>query len=246
MNYKFTIIIPVYNEESNLKRVETELLAYIKIASVPTKILFINDGSTDSSQSLIENICNRNLSFNYILFSENRGLSAALKAGFDYVDTEITGYIDADLQTAPKDFNILLKHIIQYDLVTGMRAHRKDSFTKKISSKMANIIRRMFTHDGMDDTGCPLKIVRTTYAKQIPMFRGLHRFLPAMILLQNGKVKQISVQHFPRIAGQTKFGFWNRSIGPLLDCFAYLWMKKKYINYHIVKKSIWAIGLYIA
>ena len=106
-----------------------------------------------------------------------------------------------------------------------------------MSSKIANGIRRAFTHDGMDDTGCPLKIIKTDYAKRIPMFRGLHRFLPAMIMLQNGRIKQVTVQHFPRIAGTAKFGLWNRLLGPLMDCFAYLWMKKKYINYEVEKSS---------
>ena len=164
-------------------------------------------------------------------------MSAAIKAGFDYTKTELVGYIDSDLQTAPEDFNLLLEHIGTYDLVTGVRANRKDSFVKNMSSKIANGIRRAFTHDGMDDTGCPLKVIKTRYAKRIPMFKGLHRFLPAMILLQNGKVIQIPVQHFPRIAGQAKFGLWNRLLGPLSDCFAYLWMKRKYINYDVSKQG---------
>ncbi|TYB77241.1 glycosyltransferase family 2 protein [Bizionia myxarmorum] len=237
MDYQFTIIVPVYNEEDNLARVEQELLAYIKIASKKTKILFVNDGSKDNSQQLIEAIAARNPEFQYISFTENRGLSAAIKAGFDYTNTELVGYIDSDLQTAPEDFNLLLKYINDYDLVTGVRANRKDSFVKNMSSTIANGIRRAFTKDGMDDTGCPLKVIKTDYAKRIPMFKGLHRFLPAMILLQNGKIIQVPVQHFPRLAGQANFGVWNRLFGPLMDCFAYLWMKKKYINYSVEKQS---------
>lgn len=235
--YEFTIIVPVYNEEENLERVETELLAYTKIAIRNTAILFVNDGSKDNSQNLIEAICERNENFNFISFRENRGLSAAIKAGFDFVETPLLGYIDSDLQTAPQDFNILLEKIDQYHLVTGVRANRKDSFIKNMSSKIANGIRRAFTNDGMDDTGCPLKVIQTPYAKRIPMFKGLHRFLPAMILLQEGKILQVPVQHFPRIAGTAKFGVWNRLIGPLMDCFAYVWMKKKYINYDVAKKG---------
>ncbi len=235
--YEFTIIVPVYNEEDNLERVEKELLAYTKIATKKTAILLVNDGSSDKSQELIEAICQRNDAFNYILFEENRGLSAAIKAGFDYVETPLLGYIDSDLQTAPEDFNLLLQHIGEYDLVTGVRADRKDTFVKNMSSKIANGIRRTFTKDGMDDTGCPLKVIKSDYAKRIPMFKGLHRFLPAMILLQNGKIIQIPVQHFPRMAGTAKFGVWNRLIGPLMDCFAYLWMKKKYINYQVKSKG---------
>ena len=238
MQYQFTIVIPVYNEEDNLERVESELSKYLKISSKKTKVLFVNDGSKDKSQEIIEDICKNNPDFQYISFKQNAGLSAAIKAGFDYADTELIGYIDSDLQTAPEDFNVLLEHIGDYDLVTGVRSNRKDSFVKNMSSKIANGIRRAFTHDGMDDTGCPLKVIKASYAKRIPMFKGLHRFLPAMILLQNGKIIQIPVQHFPRIAGTAKFGLWNRLLGPLMDCFAYLWMKKKYINYEVGKKSL--------
>jgi glycosyltransferase involved in cell wall biosynthesis len=237
MNYEFTIIVPVFNEEDNLKRVEKELSNYIKIASKKTKILFVNDGSKDKSQQIIEEICANNIDFSFIKFEKNCGLSAAIAAGFNNTTTNLVGYIDSDLQTAPEDFNLLLAEIDDYELVTGVRANRKDSFVKNMSSTIANGIRRAFTNDGMDDTGCPLKVIKTSYAKNIPMFKGLHRFLPAMILLQNGRIKQIPVQHFPRIAGEAKYGLWNRLLGPLMDCFAYLWMKKKYINYTIESKS---------
>lgn len=235
--YDFTIIVPVYNEEDNLNRVEKELLAYTNMATKKTAILFVNDGSTDKSQAMIESICAKNEAFGYISFKKNKGLSAAIKAGIDHVSTDLVGYIDSDLQTSPEDFNKLLEHVDSYDLVTGVRADRKDNFIKNMSSTIANSIRRGFTHDGMDDTGCPLKVLKTRYAKRIPMFKGLHRFLPAMILLQEGKVLQIPVRHFPRIAGTAKFGVWNRLLGPLMDCFAYLWMKKKYINYTIASKG---------
>jgi len=238
MSFQFTIIVPVYNEEDNLERVEKELLAYSKIATKNTCILFDNDGSKDNSQAIIETICQRNDNFNYVSFEANKGLSAAIKAGFDYAKTELVGYIDSDLQTNPEDFNLLLEHINDYDLVTGVRANRKDSFVKNMSSTIANGIRRAFTHDGMDDTGCPLKVIKADYAKRITMFKGLHRFLPAMILLQEGKIIQIPVRHYPRIAGQAKFGLWNRLLGPLADCFAYLWMKRKYINYKVAKHDL--------
>lgn len=238
MKYEFTVIVPIYNEEENLERVEKELTDYLKIASKKTKYLLVNDGSSDGSQQLIETICKRNADFTFIQFQKNCGLSAAIKAGFDYCDTELVGYIDADLQTSPSDFNLLLEHIGENELVTGVRSNRQDSIVKNMSSTIANGIRRAFTQDGMDDTGCPLKVINSSYAKKIPMFKGLHRFLPAMILLQKGKIKQIPVQHFPRIAGTAKYGLWNRLIGPLIDCFAYLWMKKKYINYYVSNSKL--------
>ncbi|MFK7833538.1 MAG: glycosyltransferase family 2 protein [Winogradskyella sp.] len=238
MAYKFTIIIPVYNEEDNLARLESELSKYINIASVTTAVLFVNDGSTDTSANLIESMCELHTAFKFISFKENQGLSTALKAGFDAVDSEWVGYMDADLQTTPNDFNRLLAFRNDYELVTGVRTNRKDDFIKKISSKISNGIRRAFTKDGINDTGCPLKVFKTDYAKRIPMFKGLHRFLPAMVLLQNGCVKQVTVQHFPRLAGTSKFGVWNRVFGTLIDCFAFLWMKRTYIHYHIDKSHL--------
>ena len=238
MNFELTVIIPVYNEEDNLERVYQQMNDYLLIARKKIKILFVNDGSKDGSLDKIREICSRSEAFTFISFNQNCGLSAAIKAGFDYSDTLWTGYIDADLQTSPHDFNLLFDQAADYDLVTGVRQNRKDSVVKNLSSLLANGIRRAFTHDGMDDTGCPLKIIRTDYAKRIPMFKGLHRFLPAMVLLQKGKVKQVPVRHFPRIAGKSKYNLWNRLLGPLMDCFAYLWMKKKYINYQVNESKL--------
>ena len=182
---------------------------------------------------IFNKICKKNDFFESVSFIKNSGLSSALKAGFDLCNSEYIGYIDADLQTSPSDFHILLKYIDQYDLITGYRSNRKDSYLKNISSLVANGIRNIFTNDGVNDTGCPLKVIKTDFAKRIPMFKGLHRFLPAMILLQKGKIIEIQVKHFPRIAGKAKFGLFNIILGPLSDCFAFIWMKKKYINYQI-------------
>lgn len=238
MDFDLTVIIPVYNEADNLERVYQQMSAFMESARKKIKVLFVNDGSTDGSLDKIREICSRSGSFRYCSFDRNYGLSTALKAGFDYSDTPWTGYIDADLQTSPDDFHLLLQHTENYDLITGVRQERKDSFIKNMSSLIANGIRRAFTHDGMDDTGCPLKIIRTDMAKRIPMFNGLHRFLPAMIGLQKGRVLQVPVRHFPRMAGQSKYNLFNRLLGPLTDCFAYLWMKKKYINYKVEESKL--------
>ena len=230
---EFTIIVPVYNEAANLLRVEHALVQYIAISSKKISILFVNDGSTDQSEMLIAEICQRQKDFHFIAFKENSGLSAALKAGFDWTETPLLGYMDSDLQTTPEDFNLLLEFIEEYDLVNGIRKGRKDGIIKNFSSKIGNGIRRVFTQDGMTDTGCPLKVIKTDYAKRIPMFKGMHRFLPAMVLLQSGKVRQVPVRHFPRMAGKGKFGVWNRIFSPLTTCFVYLWMKRNYIKYEL-------------
>lgn len=237
-NYLFTIVVPVFNEEGNILRLENELTHFLKIAKIPSCVLFVNDGSKDKSGELIKESCKRNSNLFFIELTRNGGLSAALKAGIDYTQSKYIGYIDADLQTSPEDFNLLLEYIIDYQLVMGIRSGRKDSFVKNISSRIANDFRRFMTHDGVEDTGCPLKILHTEYAKRIPFFTGMHRFLPALIQLQNGRVRQIPVRHFKRMAGKSKYNLTNRLIGPLKDCFVYRWMKKRYINYEISENNL--------
>lgn len=236
--YQMTIIVPVYNEQDSIYRLEKELGAYLQKAAVSSCVLFVNDGSKDESLQRIQEICSRNEAFYFISLEKNGGLSAALKAGIDSAQSSLVGYIDADLQTTPDDFNLLLQHISEYEMVIGIRVGRKDGFVKRMSSKIANGYRRMMTHDGIIDTGCPLKIMRTDYAKKLPLFDGMHRFLPALIQLQHARVKQIPVHHFPRLEGESKYHLFNRLAGPFLDCFAYRWMKKRYINYHIDQKNI--------
>ena len=232
-DYRLTVIVPVYNEEDNIYALEERLMAYLPHAACSTCVLFVNDGSSDKSLEYIEDVCSRHEGFFYLSLKNNGGLSAALKAGIDATASQYVGYMDADLQTTPEDFNLLLAEIGNYELVMGIRAERKDSVFKKLQSRIANGFRRMMTHDGVSDTGCPLKMMHTDYAQRIPFFTGMHRFIPALILLQGGRVKQVPVRHFPRVAGVSKYHLWNRMVSPFVDCFAYRWMRKRYINYSV-------------
>lgn len=238
MDEHMTVIVPVYNEEENIDRLVSTFQAYFAQSPTKSKVLFVDDGSTDKSFAKIEVICAKDPAFGFIKFRRNCGLSAAIKAGIDSIDTPLIGYIDADLQTTPYDFDLLLNEMGDNTLVIGYRGNRKDTLNKRLQSKVANYIRRRLIDDGVIDTGCPLKIMRRDEAKKIPFFDGMHRFIPALVLLQNGTIKQVNIQHFPRIAGKSKFNIFNRSIQPLQDAFAFRWMRKRYINYDIEKKSI--------
>lgn len=237
-NYQFTIVIPVYNEEDNIYSLEKKLSEFLPQSKYSTCALFVDDCSTDQSLARIKEVCARQKDFFYITVQKNGGLSSAMKAGIDVTQSPYVGYMDADLQTTPEDFNLLLADITDHELVMGIRANRKDTFFKRIQSKIANGFRRMMTHDGVQDTGCPLKVMHTDYAKRIPFFTGMHRFLPALILLQEGRIKQVPVRHFPRVAGKSKYHLWNRLVSPFMDCFAYRWMKKRYINYRIADQNL--------
>ena len=236
--YELTVVVPVYNEVESLPRVERAMREWLPTSPVKACMLMVNDGSKDGSLELMREICARNEAMFYISLAKNGGLSAAMKAGIDATHSRYVGYIDADLQTTPEDFNLLLEHVADYQLVMGIRAGRKDSFFKNLQSKIANGFRNMMTHDGAKDTGCPLKVMWSDYAKRIPFFTGMHRFLPALIQLQEGRMMQIPVRHFPRTEGVSKYHLWNRLVGPFKDCFAYRWMRKRYINYQIGEGNV--------
>lgn len=231
--YKLTVIVPVFNEEENMEALEQRLGKWIPTSAKKACVLFVNDGSTDSSLAGIKDICSRNPDFLYLSFKHNCGLSAAIKAGIDYAESEYVGYIDADLQTDPEDFNLLTPYLADYELCMGIRANRKDTGWKRMQSKIANGFRRMMTDDGVTDTGCPLKVMRTANARRVPFVKGMHRFLPALFQLQGCRVKEVAVRHYPRVAGKSKFGLSNRLIGPLQDCFAFRWMRSRWFNYEV-------------
>lgn len=235
--FDLTIIVPLYNEAENLNSLALRLSAYMETSKWNSCALFVDDGSTDQSGSIIREVCSMNDRFQFIRFRHNCGLSAALKAGFNEARTPLIGYMDADMQTAPEDFELLLGSLDGNDLVTGIRAKRKDGPIKKLSSSIANSIRNAVTGDGISDTGCPLKIIRTDMARKIPFFKGMHRFLPALVLLEGGKVHAVPVSHFPRVAGKSKYHLWNRLLGPAADLMAFHWMKIRHIDYHIEERG---------
>ena len=238
MTYDLTILIPVYNEQDNMDRLLSTVTAYLPTCPRSACALFINDGSTDQSLSCIREACRLHEGLFYISWQQNRGLSTALKAGIDTCHSPLVAYMDADMQTDIRDLTLLLAHADEYPLVCGIRANRKDTWSKRLQSKIANAFRRMMTHNGATDTGCPLKVMHTDYAKRLPLFNGMHRFLPALILLQDGgRFLEMPVRHYPRQAGTSKYSLWNRLCGPFLDCFAYRWMARRYINYHVDEKN---------
>ena len=157
--YELTIVIPIYNEVDNLSMLEQKVGDYLTHAVRSACVLLVDDGSTDGSAEAIRALCERHPHFYFLRFARNAGLSAAIKAGIDATASRFVGYMDADMQTTPEDFNELLAYADEYTLVTGIRANRKDTFFKRLQSKIANGFRRSMTHDGATDTGCPLRIL---------------------------------------------------------------------------------------
>ncbi len=232
-NDKLTIIVPIYNEEDCLPHFHEEMDIFLSKSPLDAQVLFVNDGSTDRSASIIAGICHADRGYRFITLRKNSGLSAAIAAGIKICKGSLVGYIDADLQTRPIDFLNLLPYVPEYDMVNGIRKKRHDTTIKMISSKIANLFRKLVLADGIEDSCCPLKIIKTDYAKKLPFFMGLHRFIPALVQLEGGMVKQIPVKHFPRYAGNAKYNLRNRLFWPFIDTMAIVWMKKRFFHYEL-------------
>lgn len=236
MTDELSIIVPVFNEEESLPAFFLELDNFIKASPVPSRVLFINDGSSDNSLKVLNENCKNRAYCRVLSLNRNSGLSVAIKAGFDHCQTSLVGYIDADLQTHPADFLAYFDFFPEYDMVNGIREKRQDGLVKKLSSKIANAYRRLMINDGIKDTCCPLKIIKTSFVREMPFFIGMHRFLPALVQLQGGKVKQLPVSHSSRYAGTSKYHLFNRLIGPFFDTLAFRWMRSRYIRYRLADK----------
>ncbi len=231
---ELTVVVPVYNEEECLPAFFAAIEQFTADCPLPCRLLYVNDGSSDGSGELLRDHCRADSRRELLTFTANCGLSSAIKAGFDHCRTSLIGYIDADLQTRPMDFLPYLDFFPEYDMVNGIRRQRRDGFSKRLASRLANAYRRMMIDDGIEDTCCPLKIIKTSFARQIPFFTGMHRFLPALVQLQGGRVRQLPIAHFPRTAGTSKYHIRNRLIGPFFDTLAFRWMRSRTIRYTLV------------
>jgi glycosyltransferase involved in cell wall biosynthesis len=228
-----SIVLPVYNEEENIQPLTERLIRVLSSLENPVEILFIDDGSTDASVQRMEEMRESypNHGFRIIQLDRNHGLSTALAAGFEAARGEVVVSLDADLQNDPADIPNLLEKLPEYDAVLGWRVDRKDPFVKRVSSKIANFIRKKVLDDPIHDTGCTLKAYKASYVKRIKMFKGMHRFLGVLITMEGGTITEVPVRHHPRQFGTSKYGLWNRLISPLMDLFAVRWMKKRAVRY---------------
>lgn len=233
-----SIVLPVFNEEDNLE----PLLAEIRQASPrfgrAWEVLLVDDASTDNSLAVIKRLAKDQPELRWLSFAENRGQSAAFCAGFDAARGEILVTLDADGQNDPADIPALLALFDQgADMVIGWRVKRRDSFMKRIGSKIGNAVRNRLTRETVRDTGCSLKVMRADMARRLPRFKGMHRFLPTLMKLQGARVAETRVNHRPRLKGVSKYGTWDRAVAGLYDLFGVRWLQKRSFLYTFRDKS---------
>ena len=230
-----SVVAPIYNEEDNIDRLIKKLEIVLKKNFETYEILFINDGSTDKTKEILDNLNNENVRVFH--FEKNCGQTAGIAAGFEKADGNIIVTIDADLQTDPEDIMVLYSYIDEYDMINGKRVTREDGIVKKISSLVGNSMRNLITGDDIKDTGCPLKLFKKEVAKSYYLYEGMHRFLPTLAKMNGFSVIEVPVRHYDRIYGKSKYGVWNRLFKGLKDAFAVRWLKKRHLDYKIVGET---------
>jgi glycosyltransferase involved in cell wall biosynthesis len=228
-----SVVIPVFNEQENVKPLAEELLAVLHSLNRAFEVIFIDDGSTDSSAQILKELQSSSSGIRLIRFRRNCGQTAAFDAGIRAALGEVIVTMDADMQNDPADIPRLLEKIGDYDAVCGWRKKRNDTFIRRISSRIANGVRNRLSDETIRDVGCSLKAFRSVYAKKMVLFNGMHRFFPTLIKMEGGSVTEIPVNHRPRRFGTPKYNIRNRVVRSFVDLLAVCWMKKRKLTYEI-------------
>ena len=220
-----SIIIPIYNEEESIVELYQQINKAIQ-NKLTYELIFINDGSTDNSFSVIKQLLLQDDNVKIISFTSNKGKSEALNYGFNNCSGNIVITIDGDLQDDPMEFFSLIEKINSgSDMVTGWKKDRKDSISKKILSKIFNFVLRVLTGIKIHDFNCGLKAYRSSVVKSIEIFGGRHRYIPALAGQLGFPVSEIVVNHRPRIHGETKYG-GSRVFHGFFDLLTILFLNK--------------------
>lgn len=231
-----SIVIPAFNEEENLPVLIEELHKTFPEFPPNWEIVLVNDGSTDKTLEVMMELKQEYPHIRVLAMNRNHGLSAALDAGFRQSKGEVVVSLDSDLQNDPADIPRLLEKIPEYDAVIGIRVRRRDSFVKRMSSRVANQIRDIILQEKWQDTGCTLKAYKRSFLQEMKLFHGLHRFLPTLLLMQKARILELPVHHRQRIHGKSKYHLWNRLTGPMRDLLAVRWMKQRNFSYTVEEK----------
>lgn len=221
-----SVVIPVYNEKENIQRLNASLLGVLKTLDRPFEIIYVDDGSSDGTFSILQNICAESHYVKAIRFRRNFGQTAAMAAGFEYAKGATIVAMDGDLQNDPADIPGLLAKLEEgYDVVNGWRKDRKDKFlSRRIPSIIANIIIGRATGIRLHDYGCSLKAYRADVIKHVPLYGELHRFIPALASIYGARITELPVYHHARLYGKSKYNI-SRTFRVIMDLLTVLFLK---------------------
>jgi len=228
-----SVVIPAHDERDNIRPLLEELRTALRKIRRSHEIILVDDGSDDGTDSAIEAESRGDASIRPVFLANRVGQSAALLAGLSRAGGEVIVTLDADLQNDPADLPRILDALEDADVVSGIRRDRNDSRLRKISSRIANGVRRAVIGDSVTDIGCSFKAYRREALENLPAFVGVHRFLPALCVFRGARLVEIPLAHRPRRHGVSKYGVSNRLGRGLVDLAGVYWLKSRLIRYDI-------------
>ena len=231
-----SIVVPVYNEEENLPILIRQLIEVLHPLGKTYEMIFVDDGSQDKSRQILKEIALRHPQIRILGFRYNCGETAAGTAGLKEARGKIVITIDADLQNDPRDIPTLLSYLSEYDMVTGWRQKREDSWVKRMTSKIANRIRNKLSGESIQDSGCTYRAYKKECLQNLKLYKGMHRFMPTLVGMEGFRVIEVPIAHHPRQFGVSKYTTWNRMWRAFVDLLAVRWMKSRHIHYEIEER----------
>jgi glycosyltransferase involved in cell wall biosynthesis len=223
---RLSIVIPVYNEKDNIRPMISSLNLALK--DIEHEVIFVDDGSHDGTQDIINNEALNNNNIRLIEFQRNFGQTSAMSAGICMAEGDFIATLDGDLQNDPTDIPMMLEKLEKenLDIVAGIRKNRQDDkFLRKIPSKIANILIRTFTKVNIQDYGCTLKVFRASIAKQIDLYGELHRFIPILGHMEGAKIAEMETKHHARKHGKSKYGL-SRTFRVISDLLLMIFLSR--------------------
>ena len=228
-----SIVIPVFDEIENLEPLLAELKAAITTTGRSAEIVLVDDASTDGGGAWMLERARTEPLLRPVLLAERCGQSAALAAGLAHARGAVIVTMDADLQNDPADLPRVLAALENADVVSGVRVGRQDSWVRLASSRIANAVRRATLGDPVTDIGCSFKAYRREALEQLPMFVGVHRFLPALCVFRGARFAEVPLSHRARLHGVSKYGVSNRLWRGLHDLVGVSWLKVRLVRYRV-------------
>lgn len=229
---RLSVVIPVFNEQDNLEPLLAELAPVLEGLGLPWEVLFVNDASTDASAQVLARLAAGEPRVRIVTHRLNSGESAGQASGFRAARGELVLTMDADLQNDPADIPRYLAALgAGVHCVCGYRADRQEGWLRRFASRTANGFRAAITGDHLRDAGCTYRLIRRRALADIPVFNGMHRFLPTLITAQGGAVTEIPINDRARRFGVSKYGINNRLWRGLLDCFGVRWYQRRALRF---------------
>ena len=230
-----SVVFPVYNEEENVPLLLGEIARALDGQGWSYEIVAVDDGSTDASLRVLRESQAQYPTLRVLTFEKNSGQTAALDAAWRAARGRLVVSLDADLQNDPADIPGLIRKLEESstDMVIGVRVNRRDTWSRRMQSRIGNSVRNWITGDKITDTGCSLKLVKREAIDHVQLFTGMHRFLPTLVRYAGYRVTEMPVNHRARRFGQSKYGAMNRAFRGLVDCFAVRWMGKRMLRYTV-------------